>query len=108
MRISDWSSDVCSSDLLDAIGDIDELARLGVEHEDPDRLARAIGPGHQYDRLAVPHEAGAQIDIVHFAARRKVHDSALPVVKDRKSVVEGKSVLVLVDIGCRRVIKKKN
>src|SRR3546814_2243237 len=81
MRISDWSSDVCSSDLLDAIGDIDELARLGVEHEDPDRLARAIGRGHQYDRLAVAHEAGAQIDIVHLADRRKVHDSALHVVK---------------------------
>src|SRR3546814_18007114 len=27
---------------------------------------------------------------------------------DRKSVVEGKRVAVLVDLGCRRIIKKKN
>src|SRR3546814_14848914 len=30
------------------------------------------------------------------------------VMIDRKSVVEGKSVSVRVDLGCRRVLKKKN
>src|SRR3546814_8566353 len=66
MRISDWSSDVCSSDLL--------------EHPVPDP---ALCP----------------------AAEAPVH--ILPVA-DRKSVVSGKSVSVRVDLGGRRIIKKKN
>src|SRR3546814_15574964 len=46
--------------------------------------------GHQYDRLAVAHEAGAQIDIVHLADRRKVHDSALHVVKIEPGLLVGR------------------
>src|SRR3546814_10156982 len=48
MRISDWSSDVCSSDLIgDRIGDILRLAaardRLGVgAHVGDDRLRRVL------------------------------------------------------------------
>src|SRR3546814_14578348 len=67
MRISDWSSDVCSSDL----------------HLDVDRQFHA---GH--------HQS---------AAHR--HLGTLPA--DRKSVVLGKSVSVRVDLGGRRIIKKK-
>src|SRR3546814_15457223 len=43
MRISDWSSDVCSSDLLGAAL--------------PDRLAQVLA-----ERLALPGELGAQSD----------------------------------------------
>src|SRR3546814_13873351 len=47
MRISDWSSDVCSSDLLDLARQI-EIARLGAAE-----LARAgvrqRARGHQFD-----------------------------------------------------------
>src|SRR3546814_17435327 len=81
MRISDWSSDVCSSDLCADVGDQD--ARRGAPRARRDRrpcagqLSRADGP--QPRRL----------------------------VQDRKSVVEGKSVSVRVDLGGRRIIKKK-
>src|SRR3546814_19438026 len=43
MRISDWSSDVCSSDLLDGLGDVMSLAgypfRGGYTHPNPGPLA---------------------------------------------------------------------
>src|SRR3546814_4441475 len=52
MRISDWSSDVCSSDLLRLVDDGADMAALGhrvahlraVEHrlDDADRLALAV------------------------------------------------------------------
>src|SRR3546814_10571239 len=73
MRISDWSSDVCSSDLT-------IRARSGPFDMDP--AAK--------DRI----ESIGDIDL----------DS---IKRDRKSVVEGKSVSVRVDLGGRRIIKKK-
>src|SRR3546814_7034247 len=51
MRISDWSSDVCSSDLLD-------LETLGVEHA---RLGRATG-GEIEDAVAFPDLEGGRGD----------------------------------------------
>src|SRR3546814_13510055 len=96
MRISDWSSDVCSSDLLNIsrtgkrgivldstkIGQIirDERKELGLRQ---DELAAASGVGL---RFIVELERGKT---------------------DRKSVVEGKSVSVRVDLGGRRIIKNK-
>src|SRR3546814_9548008 len=55
MRISDWSSDVCSSDLLpkpddrDAVGDLAHLAEL-VGDED-DGGARLLEPAHDRHEL---------------------------------------------------------
>src|SRR3546814_1325680 len=52
MRISDWSSDVCSSDLIDhdVIGDVDQRADRLL----PDGLQLL---GHPFGRTAVPHAA---------------------------------------------------
>src|SRR3546814_18912700 len=97
MRISDWSSDVCSSDLaaflaLQSIGearilDAENHAMFGV---DP------FGEGHDH-----VHQ--------HLVAigddERAVH--AVVPSEDRKSVVSGKSVSVRVNLGGRRIIKKK-
>src|SRR3546814_8850856 len=51
MRISDWSSDVCSSDLQDQL---EELLR-GVEGDDPAaavlRCLRLVERGNQQDRV---------------------------------------------------------
>src|SRR3546814_13321735 len=84
MRISDWSSDVCSSDLLPRI----RLAGpgLGAQHADvrPPRRGTAPRPGAQ------------------LSASSSRATSAC----DRKSVVSGKIVSVCVDLGCRRIIKK--
>src|SRR3546814_12744583 len=91
MRISDWSSDVCSSDLCGAArreraGRAGDAAGGGAAAH----LRRGIDRGRagrgQAARGGQPAAAGG----------------------DRKSVVEGKSVSVRVDLGGRRIIKKKN
>src|SRR3546814_19444509 len=86
MRISDWSSDVCSSDLAEE-GEA-APARAGIL----DRARRG--------------------DLAHMAARqgharRDARAARRRLGRDRKSVVEGKSVSVRVDLGGRRSIKKK-
>src|SRR3546814_11324576 len=103
MRISDWSSDVCSSDLLaqPVLGG----GRGRAAHRDRD--ADALHPGRARARL----ERG-EIGTHGEAARRIVRliEGAYPFEHpelDRKSVVEGKSVSVRVDLGGRRIYKKK-
>src|SRR3546814_16837451 len=98
MRISDWSSDVCSSDLArPARGSDAQAASISTNHS----------RGH--DARANGHRAPHACD-----KRRKKSDIsvAFPVLpnrdRDRKSVVSGKSVSVRVDLGGRRSIKKKN
>src|SRR3546814_20292737 len=88
MRISDWSSDVCSSDLLQRAGDREDLL---VEHGDfLDRHSLALQPAQE-----------------GFGDCHQVDAAAQQLLQDRKSVVEGKSVSVRVDLGGRRIIKKK-
>src|SRR3546814_13948304 len=95
MRISDWSSDVCSSDLF-----------LLERHE-----ADELDCGRREARLVVVRH-------LRFADGGMAVEGALPAPGcgkralrpaggDRKSVVEGKSVSVRVDLGGRRIIKKK-
>src|SRR3546814_15586992 len=104
MRISDWSSDVCSSDLHEH----DEITW------EPGYLAGARSPlrGPVLPRRpARPPRLGgdrahrwpcAQLEL---AGRRR--HRALASGRDRKSVVAGKSVTVRVDLGGRRIIQKK-
>src|SRR3546814_14507880 len=103
MRISDWSSDVCSSDLPNLKPFLRsgehgiELRPAGERYRSDLALIRRI-----YDRVAVgvlpvTADTELQIGIGH-------HDLS-PL--DRKSVVEGKSVSVRVDLGGCRIIKKK-
>src|SRR3546814_12208599 len=88
MRISDWSSDVCSSDLKFHIGD--SLQRHGV-----------TGSGGHRQILNVGQIFAALLSNGHT-------DGNLPVrERDRKSAVEGKSGSVRVDLGGSRSIKKK-
>src|SRR3546814_17705206 len=79
MRISDWSSDVCSSDL-------------------PGAGAAAAGDGERQAAVAPGPRLRASAGLGH----RRSGDAG-----DRKSVVSGKSVSVRVDLGGRRIIKKK-
>src|SRR3546814_13809529 len=114
MRISDWSSDVCSSDLLRA------PAKAGAQSCPPNwapAFAGARGPssprrhgfcaGIVVEALAGLSAEPACLDIFHQQRRGAVFGVAGRALKDRMSVVWGKSVSVRVDLGGRRRIKKK-
>src|SRR3546814_14660362 len=91
MRISDWSSDVCSSDLSgEHPGDmILARARRHVDRE----CSRA-----DHDLIASTN-SGAGAARIFDHRRNKA---------DRKSVVSGKSVSVRVTLGGRRIIETKH
>src|SRR3546814_21192524 len=108
MRISDWSSDVCSSDLRGRRG----RAEGGV-------LARALGKNGVHglpdrpDRERLPHGGRRQGSVGNDSgggtvmSRRHIISLLMENEAERKSVVKGKSVSVRVDLGGRRSIKKK-
>src|SRR3546814_13958464 len=110
MRISDWSSDVCSSEAGDERVDRGDH-QMHVEHPVGVRAQRLhdggadrqVGhemPVHDVDVNPVGAGVGDGADL--FAQPREVGGP-----EDRKSVVEGKSGAVGVDLGGRRVLKKK-
>src|SRR3546814_12920076 len=97
MRISDWSSDVCSSDL--------RHAKSG-QHLDPNRefsakFGIALERVCQYPARQQRERESAAIDHAHVG-RFGVFFG------DRKSVVSGKSVSVSLDLGGRRIYKINN
>src|SRR3546814_17949208 len=101
MRISDWSSDVCSSDLIPAhplvqakLGAVPELQHVRLDHE----AAPMRRPGHL-----------AAVELLLVACHPLLERVAIRqgLRLDRKSVVAGKSVSVRVDPGGRRIMTKK-
>src|SRR3546814_8319738 len=88
MRISDWSSDLCSSDLSTSTESFKASSKSALKNapcwRDPPELTRG-------DYGTYPRTNGA----------------TRGTRTDRKSVVEGKSVSVSVDLGGSRSIKKK-
>src|SRR3546814_14303382 len=109
MRISDWSSDVCSSDLeLDGflLAATEELARLEHRPIDGARTEAFLADLWQrtFARVAAAEEAWLERS---FIKRGRAFVERLYPEADRKSVVSGKSVSVRVDLGGRRIIKKK-
>src|SRR3546814_17233660 len=96
MRISDWSSDVCSSDLY---RDTPSAHIPVVQHN-----VRWIMRHTLVAAFATLTDANrTRGDLMSRGiAREQIH------AIDRKSVVWGKSVSVRVDLGGRRHIKKKN
>src|SRR3546814_9443863 len=69
MRISDWSSDVCSSDLTKATVRDPESFPLVIPQPVPGRFRRVRGAGGLRDLLAVPVEPAA-VPAVHLPAHR--------------------------------------
>src|SRR3546814_14786965 len=85
LRISDWSSDVCSSDL-------------------PSRNP----PYELHPRREHPEIGAAKVQVVAERLAFAGNDVGAPCARgDRKSVVSGKSVSVRVDLGGRRLLNKK-
>src|SRR3546814_12442763 len=150
MLISDWSSDVCSSDLASVspsgswkddggdggqfiLGDRDCLAdeligaaadehgywsgagrRTGAEgwarvRKGQEPLAATVdGVGRQVGAIRHDRDSDA-VEVAGFGCLKRSANlrAAGSVEGDRKSVVEGKSVSVRVDLGGRRNIQKK-
>src|SRR3546814_15179511 len=122
MRISDWSSDVCSSDLfrahtmtrrtqfrLDKVTDrIHVLEGRMVVYLNVDEVIQTIRESDE-PRAALMErfdlsERQAE-DILEMRLRQLARLEGFQI--DRKSVVQGKSVSVRVDLGGRRIIKNK-
>src|SRR3546814_14987484 len=110
MRISDWSSDVCSSDL--SISRTPDHARGAPVTRRPSSSStlakgRAMTAMQQFylDRAT---EAGLLAAAAPLANVRERHRLAEIPWRDRKSVVQGTSVSIRLDLGCRRLIKTKN
>src|SRR3546814_12069504 len=114
MRISDWSSDVCSSDLHDRIyflRSVQKVAyRVDDRHFDPGRVRRLAqhGGGERAFRhgLAVSHQHGGALAPAKAKAQADIARGLRGA--DRKRVGAGKSVSVRVGLGGRGTIKKKN
>src|SRR3546814_13188913 len=100
MRISDWSSDVCSSDLK-IVGE--------PRAEQRQRMAEG-GAAVIFVGVARHAEVGviaillAPACVIAGGEDMAVRRRTEPRVLDRKGVVEGKSVSVRVDLGGRRII----
>src|SRR3546814_19578625 len=100
MRISDWSSDVCSSDLPKDQGFLGRRA-----------LRRAGAAGIPFRLFAVARDGAADGAPLFSGPGRlgpapdRWRDNGQRA--DRKSVVSGMSVSVRVDLGGRRLLNKK-
>src|SRR3546814_20436529 len=135
MRISDWSSDVCSSDLFDLVARLarrdrngrgDLLARRDAILERLDAMIDRVADDMDQRIADILHHFAVEFDLA--AARlkgdllahvlREIADDARPrreqlfdalhphLAEERKSVVEGKGGSVLVSLGWRRFLKK--
>src|SRR3546814_19043173 len=100
MRISDWSSDVCSSDLKDAGKvevSIDTATGGNFENLVPSTTPAVTDVTDTIDTSTVPLTATANV----------AEGGTVVYTAERQRVVEGKSVSVRVYLGVRRIFTKK-
>src|SRR3546814_21152053 len=111
MRISDWSSDVCSSDLsCGAVAQMGERRVRNAKVRGSIPLSSTIPPHPVRIVPILPQAAGCvrRLAVGSSRGRRCANPCCSSSLKppDRKSVVSGTSVSVRVDLGGRRIIKK--
>src|SRR3546814_20640064 len=102
LRISDWSSDVCSSDLSGVSG-TGRSFTAAVRSS----TARKVSRLRAWAGVSPMASRTCSAGLVTFCSVGRLPD-ALAAVSDRKSVGVGKRVSVRVDLGGRRIIKNKN
>src|SRR3546814_16244977 len=114
MRISDWSSDVCSSDLSLVCTSVTEKGLIDFRNINRERIMISRISRHStavFEAILIFYRSSLSGSIDH------IPDAAVSVILfiqegcaavDRKSVVQGKSVHVRVDLGVSRILKKKN
>src|SRR3546814_13738688 len=105
MRISDWSSDVCSSDLI-FVKPFSAGLRTNLVITTDKRVYHIELASRATGAMAALSWTYPQDDLVALRREQDAAASAVPI--DRQSVGEGKSVSVRVDHGGRRILKKKN
>src|SRR3546814_13246612 len=93
MRISDWSSDVCSSDLIHRV---EQYAFQNRAQPKGTGFTLKGSLGNRFQRVGTE----LQVYTLHF-------EQLGILLGDRKRVVWGKRVSVRVDLGGRSIIKKK-
>src|SRR3546814_13221188 len=117
MRISDWSSDVCSSDLRDCRAVVRQRSRYDPHLPPHPDLANSAQHPTRWREVGLNHVATTpplQVPLGRLSQRIKTaHCSANPptagsLPADRKRVVSGKSVSVRVDPAGSRINKQKN
>src|SRR3546814_18097496 len=114
MLISDWSSDVCSSDLSSCRRHCGPPIRSHYGRA-PTRVVRCTyigrmgtGLGSRYQQmLAAPAAAARKANLGDLAIKEAMNDFALDQAqkKDRKTVVKGKRWPVRVELGGSRTNK---
>src|SRR3546814_16715774 len=113
MRISDWSSDVCSSDL--ATRPTTPSSKRGGTNGSSTRTRTRMGSiapsvaGTLRRTASSPAPRNRDAGGEHRDQQRvRCRGRGVVAAADRKSVVWGKSVSVRVDLGGGRLLKKKN
>src|SRR3546814_17325492 len=127
MRISDWSSDVCSSDLNRLLDEFLSLKKIVLLSDETLSVIGKLGHIIPFEKWGEPKPAPAgsrnraltcpeEITVSNGSPLGEIPGAAASGgfeggternLGDRKSVVEGKSVSVRVDLGGRSIIKKK-
>src|SRR3546814_20509369 len=99
MRISDWSSDVCSSDL-----------NINTAESNHDNIVQTHSYADRIETIDRAKDAGLSPCSGLIAGLGESDEQMVEALfaLDRKSVGEGKRVSVRVDLGGRRISKKKN
>src|SRR3546814_15938249 len=109
MRISDWSSDVCSSDLLFSGGPVNPNANdfpawfklLGILANKYPNLVGINIDDFEYNTTEVGSRIFPRVTLGQMIKNLREQN------EDRKSVVRGKSVSVRVDMGGTGILTKK-
>src|SRR3546814_11739249 len=103
MRISDWSSDVCSSDLVDRAHQPEQRHEHQWDQDiESHRPASSPLRGLRLGRMSLSLSALTVGATMSGVSSGGAEDDALP---DRKSVVEGMRVSVRVYIGGALIVK---
>src|SRR3546814_14281423 len=106
MRISDWSSDVCSSDLIRPQIRV-TVGVSGTGGGFKKFLRNEIDISNASRPISESEIELSKQNNIGFIEIPVSYDGLAIVVRDRKSVVKGKSMSVRLVLGCRRIIKKK-
>src|SRR3546814_12450779 len=108
MRISDWSSDVCSSDLMAEVSDQQITMTASGARGVGDEISHyPVGYAGFPNTFVAPDAGHWPVGAAKSKDTMVAGDKMSTDVVERKSGVTGQSASVRVDLGVRRISKKK-